>query len=68
MGKYAKGNKDLTEELIGACQRVIYLEYGADYARQKMGEAVQALGGKLPPERPEKFKKLMRKRREAAKK
>jgi len=64
--EYVEGNKNLTEELVGSFQRVIYLEYGTDYARQKMGETLKELSRKLPPKRPEKFKKLMREKREAA--
>jgi len=54
---YVKGNKSLTDELIGSFQRMIYVEYGNEYARQRMGETIKSFGAKLPPQRPEKFKK-----------
>jgi hypothetical protein len=66
--EYVKSDKALTDELIGSFQRVIYLEYGTEHARQNMGEILKHLGAKLPPERPEKFKRQMRERREAARK
>lgn len=63
--EYVKGDKRLTDELIGSSQWVIYLEYGTDHTRQKMGEMLKNLSAKLPHQRPEKFKKLMLERREA---
>jgi hypothetical protein len=57
-----RGDADLTAQAISVFRLVVYLEYGTEHARRKMADAIVALGGELPPERPEKYKRAQRER------
>ena len=59
---HVRGSDDLTAQAISIYRLVIYLEYGTEYAREKMGEAILSLGGELPPERPEAYKRAQQER------
>ena len=59
---HIRGDASLTAEAISVFRLVVYLEYGTEYAREKMSEAIVALGGELPPERPEKYKRAQQER------
>jgi hypothetical protein len=59
---YIRGDRDLTAQAISVFRLVVYLDYGTERARTKMAEAIVALGGELPPERPEKYKRAQQER------
>lgn len=63
---HVRGDEDLTAQAISVFRLVVYLEYGTEHARSVLREAIMAMGGQLPPRRPERYRREQEERRRRA--